>query len=378
MPTKTTDSILEIISGFRKVPKPQEQELRSFHPDIIETVQRFVDRGEKIRFVIAGFPIKSMSRMKTLGDTPDRAEEVSLEYLNGVAQKINDVYEHGAEIVIYSDMFSYRKFFPKIYSQDKTEAYVAGIKEIIEKNNLKNVTYTRLNMTTEELEAYAETEQAFEARIQGGAPQDQGDILLYTGLKHFCQPEIEAVYEGVPKAQQPSNSQKKREAKIMATGIAIMSVAHRKALIMAEPNAIRLSAHPKPVDSAQLGAHLHPEHNISGTPWHNAVLRDIDLGAEKTTEVFLKASDARAQGHLQCTYPLTKSGEHIPKAERVKAFMQTRTRSSHFESEASLITKFGTMQGRFFQLCVADEDKAKALDLCEKAGVKPSLLVYNP
>ena len=121
--TTTVDSVLEIIANFRKVPESQAQEIRNFNPDIITTVQKCVDNKEKIRFVIAGFPIKSMSRMKTLDNTPDRAEELSLEYLNNVAKQINDVYEYGAEIVIYSDMFAFRKFFPPIYSDDIIQEY---------------------------------------------------------------------------------------------------------------------------------------------------------------------------------------------------------------------------------------------------------------
>jgi pyoverdine/dityrosine biosynthesis protein Dit1 len=315
--------------------------------------------------------------MKTLGDTPDRAEEISLAYLNSVAQRINAVYEHGAEVFIYSDMFAFRNFFPKTYSDEKTNAYIDGMNGIIAKNHLDNVTYTRLNMTTEELEAYAESEIAFEARMKAGAAEDEGDLMLYRGLNHFCQPEIDAVYEQLPPAQQPSNSQKKREAKAMAKGIAIMSVAHRKALNEVEPHAIRLSAHPKPVESAQLGAHLDPQHHIGGTPWHNAALREINPMTQEISEVFVKASDARDKGHFECTYPLTGSSESIPKEHRSAAFNQTKVRSSHFESEASLLAQFGLMRGKSFQLCVADKDKERALDLCEQAGAKPTLLVYN-
>jgi pyoverdine/dityrosine biosynthesis protein Dit1 len=306
-----------------------------------------------------------MSRVKTISDSADRAEELSLKFLNSVCQKIQALYPAGAEVNIYSDMFSYLEYFPSTFTKAKIDAYVKGVHKLIRDNDLTHINYTKLDMTLAELKEFAESEAEFSARMKDNSPENIGDIMLYRGLNKFCLPEIEASYTLRPASEQVSNSAKKREAKRMATGIAIMSVAHRKALIAAEPDAIRLSAHAKPSAAPQLGVHLNPDHFEGGTPWHSAVVRElseIDDGDVRVVERFSKACEARAASYLQATYSDTKS--------------------SHYVSPAALMAEFRAKSGPF-QLCIEDADKDAALDLyeqvCEESGKRlPISMVYKP
>jgi pyoverdine/dityrosine biosynthesis protein Dit1 len=67
-----------------------------------------VERKEPIRMLLPGFPFKSPNtKDKVLGVLPDLGEELALKHLDGLCEKIKDIYEYGAECHITSDGLVY-------------------------------------------------------------------------------------------------------------------------------------------------------------------------------------------------------------------------------------------------------------------------------
>nr|WP_242605250.1 L-tyrosine/L-tryptophan isonitrile synthase family protein [Fluoribacter gormanii] len=89
-----------------------------------------------------------------------------------------------------------------------------------------------------------------------------------------------------------SGSKIKKEAEIIARGVARMSAALSEYLSIIEPDALRISCHPKTVASDKIGLWLHEDHPEGGTPWHNAAVFEL-------SEVsFMKAQEAKEKGYL--------------------------------------------------------------------------------
>ena len=75
-----------------------------FEPIVREQVQN----NEQIHMVLPAFPWKSVNKVeKVLGPLPDLGEELGIARLNALCNDINEIYEHGAEILITSDGLVY-------------------------------------------------------------------------------------------------------------------------------------------------------------------------------------------------------------------------------------------------------------------------------
>jgi pyoverdine/dityrosine biosynthesis protein Dit1 len=67
-----------------------------------------VEFMEPIRLLLPGFPFKSPNtKDKVLGVLPDLGEELALKHLDGLCEKIEAIYKHGAECHITSDGLVY-------------------------------------------------------------------------------------------------------------------------------------------------------------------------------------------------------------------------------------------------------------------------------
>ena len=73
------------------------------HLPNLAKLQRFIDAGLPIHFILPAFPAKSPNRQKTLGALPDMADLEGLRMLNALAAKIRAVHAPGARVLICSD-----------------------------------------------------------------------------------------------------------------------------------------------------------------------------------------------------------------------------------------------------------------------------------
>ncbi|KTD09247.1 pyoverdine biosynthesis protein [Legionella gratiana] len=294
MPHPLTTQILNILAEHRKIPDYEKEShaVTEFSESIINKVESMVLQGKKIRLVAPAFPEKAPVRGKTLGDTPDMAELVSLQHLNNICKKIGDVYGPGAEMVIYSDGFAFAEVFPDIHTQEKRENYLSKLNEMIEKNDLKNIKIINLAGTVD-LNKYAESETSFRQRIsKPKTDQDINSLNLYRGQIQFFTTELSMGYPS------KSKSRVKKEAEVIARGVARMSDALSKYLSIIEPEALRLSCHPKTIATDKIGIWFNEDHAPGGTPWHNAAVYELNPTTNKCVVSFMKAQEAREKGHI--------------------------------------------------------------------------------
>ncbi len=294
MPSPYTRKILNVLSEHRRIPKDGRETLSvtEFSSKIIATVDAMVERSETIRIVMPAFPEKAPVRGKTLSDSPDMAELVSLKHLNNICQSIAAVYPSGAEVVIYTDGFAFEDVFPDIHTREKREHYLSELADMIERNHLSNIKIVNLSGIVD-LNEYAETDASFAERVR--KPKTHADIdslNLYRGEIRFFTTELSMAYPD------RSTSRIKKDAAIIARGVARMSAALSNYLSMIEPEALRLSCHPKTVDSDKIGIWFNEDHSPGGTPWHNAAIFEIQKTSNKCVVSFMKASEAAEKGFI--------------------------------------------------------------------------------
>ena len=262
-----------------------------FSEKAVNKIEKLVSNGQKIRLVGPAFPEKAPVRGKTLSDNPDMAELISLKHLNNICKEIESVYGPGAEVVIYTDGFAFADVFPDIHTKEKRDNYLAKLTDMIEKNDLKNIKIVNLAGTVD-LNKYAESEADFRQRLRKPQTEDdKNSINLYRGQIQFFTTELKMGYP------EKTNSKCKKEAENISRGVARMSSALGKYISILEPDAVRISCHPKTVASDKIGIWLDENHSPGGTPWHNAAVFELDEKTNKCAASFMKAQEAKKKGH---------------------------------------------------------------------------------
>lgn len=72
------------------------------------SIQQAVDRDDPVQIVLPAFAFKSPNQSKkTLGVLPDKAEEIALGHLQGLAENVARIYDKGAQITVVSDGLVY-------------------------------------------------------------------------------------------------------------------------------------------------------------------------------------------------------------------------------------------------------------------------------
>src|SRR3984957_985435 len=71
--------------------------------ELLKKVQTFTQENRPIQLLLPAFPCKSPNLEKVCGKLPDAGELYALEYLNGVCREISFLYEHGCDLVVWSD-----------------------------------------------------------------------------------------------------------------------------------------------------------------------------------------------------------------------------------------------------------------------------------
>ena len=79
----------------------------------LSVIERFVSADTQVKMCLPAFPFKSANKVyKVLGILPDKAEELSLERLDTMCMRIEEVYSPGARITIISDGLVYNGMSP--------------------------------------------------------------------------------------------------------------------------------------------------------------------------------------------------------------------------------------------------------------------------
>lgn len=288
-------------------------------PCCIDTIKTailpFIQENKSIQMTMAGFPFKSISQKKCIGDDPDMAEFISLNHLNSIIKEIKKEYNPGAKLTIFNDglMFTPIVVNP---SDEKAVKYVQKIRKMIKQigadENLEIKTIADFFPTIKEgqneiLSNYPLSISQIAEKAKN--PEDKDiDLSYYTGNKKFATEKASALADGDlekilidrfngvtvdPKGidyqhyidaikASPNGRLSKKQKENLMGDIACDTIRRSKAwgkfIENQRPEDIRLSCHPQCCGSSKLGIYLTPEKNNWGTPWH---LSAVEIGKGK-------------------------------------------------------------------------------------------------
>ncbi|AZE54400.1 PvcA protein [Pseudomonas synxantha] len=282
-PRPLSHEILNAILRIRRVdekdassttPADEEEQIKAVQ---LPRIQRFIDAGEPIEFVLPAFPAKSPNPNKVLGRLPDLAERISLQSLDKLCADIKQLYAPGAYLTICSD----GRVFGDVIGVDDADisAYQSAISKIIEQKYADHLKLYNLEdcallntpannfdaMRRLMIERYAEPLDAIKHKLLNSPDGTH----LYRAISRFMfEDNLTPTYTG-------SRSALQKKAKLMAVEVIQRSWAWGDLLAQAFPDAIRLSIHPQAASSSKIGIHMMPAQNAWVTPWHGVA---VDMG----------------------------------------------------------------------------------------------------
>jgi pyoverdine/dityrosine biosynthesis protein Dit1 len=252
-----------------------------------------VGAGEPVRLIVPGFPAKSPNPAKVLGPLPDRAERLSLEFLQSCCDEIGRHYRPGARVTICSDGHVFGGAVG--VTDEEVSCYRRELEAIIEGCGFSSIGLYSLHdafgsktfqeMRTELLAAYAEPLPRLRARIR----QEVNLRRQFNGVHRFLLEDEAAMH---PLA---SRNRLSEDCKARAHEVIQRSNAWSRLLSETFPGALRLSIHPQPSHSPKIGFHLVSTRDNWLTPWHGVALelRDGMLLAKRHQAERLNATLVR-------------------------------------------------------------------------------------
>ncbi|MGH3655457.1 MAG: L-tyrosine/L-tryptophan isonitrile synthase family protein [Micromonosporaceae bacterium] len=234
-------------------------------------VLEYVALGEQVTFVLPGFPAKSPNPRKVLGNLPDMAERLALRFLSGLCERVQELYQPGARVVLCSDGRIFTHVVP--FSDSDVTAYRDGMEQLIATmgpdapialfhldHGSGATDYESLRQQL--LDQYADDLEQVKAKVRG----DSRARRKWLGLTKFLFEDMRVPgYDG-------SNRALQQRARRAAYHLLQRSDAWSKLIADRFPKAVRLSIHPQPCASPKLGIHLMDTTNTWLTPWHGAAV----------------------------------------------------------------------------------------------------------
>lgn len=274
--------ILTEIMGFRRVSKSLElcdnadcETCTSIHlPKLISAIEF----DEPIKFVLPAFPGKSPNLEKVLGAQPDYAEELSLQFLGSLCEKIKLIYPPGIKIILCSD----GRVFSDVVGMKESDVtnYQAKLGEMIERLGLKDISTFNLDDFYEELsfnqmraglmKSFGRSIEFLKYKVKNGSKdgatfEQKEANLMYCGITRFMFED--ANFEG----QTKTRSALQKESKARAYEVIRRSNAWSDLIAGHFSSAVRLSIHPQPCGSEKLGIRLIADESWM-TPWHGVAV----------------------------------------------------------------------------------------------------------
>jgi pyoverdine/dityrosine biosynthesis protein Dit1 len=234
-------------------------------------VRRFVRAEEPVHVVLPAFPAKSPSPRKTLGPSPDLAEEVSLGFLQSVCDEIQAVYPPGLRVTICSDG---RVFGDLVgVKDDDITRYGRDVAALIRRLGARSLdTFTMEDlfeggdyhaMRGHLAAHYAEPLEALEERTR----LHESHRRLFNGIQRFLFEDRLGLDAG------KSRTKVRNESREDAYRVIQRSNAWSRLLAECFPAALRFSIHPQPAHSDKIGILLAEAEDAWLTPWHAVAVR---------------------------------------------------------------------------------------------------------
>jgi pyoverdine/dityrosine biosynthesis protein Dit1 len=251
-------------------------------------VKYFLRAGQPIHFLLPAFPAKSPSRRKVLGNLPDQAEELALQYLDKVCEEVRTIHPPGMRVTIcsdghvFSDLVGVSDAEVTRYGQE-----IAGLLQRLGCRSLDTFSMADLYEGADYLgmrrHLVAEYAQPLE-RVEERAHRFDHARALFNGIHRFL------FEEQADLQPERSRTQVRQQCKQRAYEVIQRSDAWGRLLADCFPTALRLSIHPQHPHAEKIGILLGAADDAWLTPWHGVALHHA--GAWK----LLKREEAEALG----------------------------------------------------------------------------------
>ncbi|WP_371495335.1 isocyanide synthase family protein [Kitasatospora sp. NBC_00374] len=298
---RVSAELLELLLPHRRASDPDLPATAGLFPVQLRQVADFVAAGEPVVFTLPGFPCKSPNTHKVLGHLPDEGERLALGFLNGLCERIAQVYSPGARILICSDGHVFGDLI-RVPDRD-IDAYSDELAAMIDREGLQHLATFDMRDVLGDL-PYDDKRALVHARfapsledLRAEVRSDEETNSLYRGITRFLVDDT-ADFTGTRSALQ-------RECRRRAYGVIQRSRAWGTLIAEQHPRSVRLSIHPQPIGAGKFGIRLLDHRDVWATPWHTAVLH-------------------RADGEWELM--------HRAEAERIGTLVHRDGRPSHFET----------------------------------------------
>lgn len=286
------ERIAEIIASYR-ISGPGDRYKDVMEPKMLDTLRSFVAKQEPINMVLPAYPFKSPNReSKVLGPDPDVGERMSLQHLNSIGARIQQIYPPGGHVTIVSDGLCYNDLLG--VSKEEVFDYAKGLHRITDVLGLKHLKFTDLfeligsERSPNAAEEYASRIEKLRERLfvsfrphgydfDDEIKKDNNALLTYRGYIKFLELDMVTFFreKGMGKSATRKHISKVARAmiergKAFSALVACMSPLHVRLSIHAGDNTDKLSVALLP----------HNRYSISSaTPWHNTPYLDVTNGS---------------------------------------------------------------------------------------------------
>jgi pyoverdine/dityrosine biosynthesis protein Dit1/AcrR family transcriptional regulator len=234
-------------------------------------VRRFVAGNEPVHLLLPAFPAKSPNTSKVLGRLPDMAEELALEFLEGVCREIREFYAPGARVTVcsdgrvFSDLVGVREADVTEYGREMASMLARLGVESLDTLNLEDLfDIDDKEALREQLcEHYAEPLATIEERVR----TYERHRALFNGIHRFLFEDRLIIEPG------KSRNRLRNECRERALSVIQRSEAWGRLIQECFPVALRLSIHPQPPHSDKIGILLGDAEDPWLTPWHGVALK---------------------------------------------------------------------------------------------------------
>lgn len=258
--------ILAIFESFRMAPTAIDQYAEKGKAILTDKILSFVLRNNPIKFVMLGFPFKSLNtRDKVLGQLPDLAEQATLDNFANFNTAIKAVYSPGVIISIVSDGYIFNDLMGlddkpvKIYKEISMDM---GKEAPMEWHDLDDF-YTSGTIDSKRervMSDFGITNEKLTEKILLSPDVN----FLYRGMMIFMEEELAMNYY-------PSNNQRTKAAKILTRQMMLRNEAYSNLVKANFNDYIRLSMHPSVNNGEKYSFKLIPGEHTRHSAWHSAI-----------------------------------------------------------------------------------------------------------
>jgi len=267
---KVVQQVLDIFQHYRMRPTSIDQYEQVGREVLGNKISSFISNGERIEFVMLGYPMKSPNeRDKVIGSIPDLGEQLSVENFKNFSDAVSTVYPHGISINLVSDGYVFSDIMKT------SDITVAGYEEVmkdmiriapIKWYNAKDFYSNKLsvnNVREKIVQQFGVTPLILEQRIL----TDPDVNFLYRGMIKFLEVDLAAY------PYSSSNSLHK-DAKRVAREMMFRNEAYSQLIREEFKDCIRLSMHPSINNGTKYSFQLIPSPKAWTSPWHSAIAMD--------------------------------------------------------------------------------------------------------